>query len=61
MKTFLVILCFCFFCSGDDPPKSKRKVDTVQVQRSLNLEELRSLKKSYDTLVLKQDTLIKKK
>jgi hypothetical protein len=56
------MLCFCFFCNGDDPPRKKKgKKDTIiqqQMQRSLDLE---MLNKGFDSLNLKQDTLIKKK
>lgn len=63
MKELLMIICFCFLCSGDDPPKKKelKKKDSIQVQRSINLEQLQMLNKSYDSTLLKQDTLIKKK
>jgi len=49
----------------DDPPKKKKEIkkDTIypQQQRSINIEELEQLNKLFDSLIIKQDTLIKKK
>jgi len=67
MKILVVIICFCFLCSGDDPPKKhkEKEKNSIEIQqsivRSLNLKELHALKESYDSVLLKQDTLIKKK
>lgn len=55
------------FASIDDPPKNKKKLkeDTTiiqpQQQRSINIEELDQLSNLFDSLIIKQDTLIKKK
>jgi hypothetical protein len=68
MKILILILYFCFLCNGDDPPKKqkeKKTKDTLvihhQIQRSINLKRLDQLNREFDSLNLKQDTLIKKK
>ncbi len=58
MRIILIILCFVFF-TGDDPPKNKK--DTALIQRSINLEQLNKLNKKFDSLIQRQDTLIKRK
>ena len=50
----------------EDPPKKKViKIDTVEVppqqQRSINIKDLDRLNRLFDSVLIKQDTLIKKK
>jgi len=58
MKIFLVILCTCFLCFSDDPPKNKSKNDSTITKLNRSIEQLQQLRG--DTLkldALNTDTL----